>query len=88
MIYQANVLFALVIVTAVLLVRTGREPLSDGRWCAFHLAAVAGGLGLGRLIMHLLYGNGVFHHATDASPGVLAFFLYPLPNALGLYCPE
>ena len=35
LIYQANVLFALVIVAAVLLVRTGREPLSDAWWCAF-----------------------------------------------------
>src|SRR6478736_4594282 len=85
LIYQANVLFSLVVVTAVLLVRTGREPLNDARWCAFHVAAVASGLGLARGIMHLLFGNGVFQHVADPSPGVLAFFRYPLPNALGLY---
>ncbi len=85
LIYQANVLFALVVVTAVLLVRTGREPLSDAKWCLFHGAAVASGLGLAYFIMHLLYGNGLFQRAVDPAPGVLAFFRYPLPNALGLY---
>src|SRR6478609_6892498 len=86
LIYQANVLFALVIVTAVLLVRTGREPLSDSKWVAFHVAAVGVGLGLGGFIMHLLFGNGVFQQVTDpVVGGAFSFFRYPLPNALGLY---
>lgn len=86
LIYQANVLFALVIVTAVLLVRTGREPLSDAKWCAFHVAAIAAGLGIGGFIMHLLFGNGVFQQVTEpVAGGVLSFFRYPLPNALALF---
>jgi hypothetical protein len=86
LIYQANVLFALVIVTAVLLVRTGREPLSDRWWCTFHLAAVAVGLLVGRLIMGLLYSNGLFQPAANASGlSVLGFLRYPLPNSFALY---
>ena len=86
LVYQANVLFALVIVTAVLLVRTGREPLSDTKWVAFHVAAVGVGLGLAGFIMHLLFGNGVFTPVHEpVAGGALSFFLYPLPNALALF---
>lgn len=87
LIYQTNVLFALVIVTAVLLVRTGREPLGDIKWCAFHVAAVAVGLALSQLLVHLLVKNGVFAvdplRATENS--WLNFFRYPLPNAAAIY---
>lgn len=86
LIYQANVLFALVIVTAVLLVRTGREPLSDTWWCSFHVAAVAVGLLVGRLIMGLLFSNGVFQPAVNTGGlNVLGFLRYPLPNSFALY---
>jgi hypothetical protein len=86
LIYQANVLFSLVVVFAVLLVRTGREPLSDRWWTAFHLAAIAGGLGLSQLIIHTLFSNGLFQPATEALNGTaLNFLRYPLPNALSLY---
>ncbi len=86
LIYQANVLFALVVVTAVLLVRTGREPLSDRWWSTFHVAAVAVGLALSQLIVHTLFSNGVFQPATEAlNAKALDFLRYPLPNALALY---
>lgn len=86
LIYQANVLFALVVVAAVLLVRTGREPLSDRWWSFFHIAAVAAGLGLSQLIIHLLFSNGLFQPATEALNGSWVDFLrYPLPNALSLF---
>ncbi len=86
LIYQANVLFALVVVAAVLLVRTGREPLTDRWWTAFHLAAVAVGLGLSHLIIGLLYSNGLFQPANEAlNAGAVSFLRYPLPNALSLY---
>jgi hypothetical protein len=86
LIYQANVLFALVVVAAVLLVRTGREPLSDRWWSTFHIAAVAVGLGLSHLIIGALYSNGLFQPANEAlNTGAVAFFRYPLPNALSLY---
>ena len=86
LIYQANVLFALVVVAAVLLVRTGREPLSDRWWSTFHIAAVAVGLGLSHLIISTLFSNGLFQPATDTlNAGALSFLRYPLPNALSLY---
>ena len=86
LIYQANVLFALVVVFAVLLVRTGREPLNDRWWSAFHIAAVAAGLGLSHLIISLLFSNGLFQPATEAlNTSVVSFLRYPLPNALSLY---
>lgn len=85
LIYQANVLFALVIVTAVLLVRTGREPLSDVWWCSFHVAAVMVGMLVGYLIMGLLFSNGVFHPAEKSVGGVLSFLRYPLPNSFALF---
>lgn len=86
LIYQANVLFALVVVASVLLVRTGREPLSDRWWVTFHVAAIAAGLGLSRLIIGLLFSNGLFQRATAKSvDSVLDYLRYPLPNALSLY---
>ena len=85
LIYQANVLFALVIVTAVLLVRTGREPLSDVWWCSFHVAAVAAGLLVGHLVMSLLFSNGVFQPVVEPVGSVLSFLRYPLPNSFALF---
>ena len=86
LIYQANVLFSLVVVFAVLLVRTGREPLTDRWWTTFHLAAVAGGLGLSRLIINTLFSNGLFHPATEAlNSKTVDFLRYPLPNSLALF---
>jgi hypothetical protein len=86
LIYQSNVLFALVVVGAVLLVRTGREPLSDRWWTAFHIAAIVAGLGLSRLIIGTLYSNGLFQPAAESlNTSVLNYLRYPLPNALSLY---
>ncbi len=86
LIYQANVLFSLVVVLAVLLVRTGREPLADRWWTAFHLAAVVAGLGLSQLIIHTLFSNGLFQPANEVLNSTAVDFLrYPLPNALSLY---
>ncbi len=87
LIYQANVLFALVLVTAILLVRTGREPLSDRWWCSLHVGALVVGLGVSQLVVRLLFANGVFQQGADQATrtGLFAFVRYPLPNALSLY---
>lgn len=91
LIYQSNVLFALVPITAVFLVRTGREPMSDLKWGAFHLAVMAAGLLLSWLLVQGLFSNGVFEQSdrmaleTNPFTKLLWFVLHPLPNALALY---
>ena len=91
LIYQSNVLFALVPLTAVLLVRTGREPLSDFKWVGFHLAALLTGLLLGYLLVQSLFNNGLFvasarlHFETNPFTKLVWFFAHPLPNAVSLY---
>jgi len=91
LIYQSNVLFALVPLTAVYLVRTGREPLGDFKWALIHVVTLVTGLLLGYLLVQSLFSNGVF----EASPRLKFegnpftkltwFFLHPLPNALALF---
>jgi len=91
LIYQSNALFAVVPIAAVLLVRAGREPLTDVRWVAVHVGTLLAGLAGSYLVVKLLFSNGVFH----ASPRMQIegaifskigwFFSQPLPNALGLY---
>jgi hypothetical protein len=91
LIYQSNVLFALVPVTAVFLVRTGREPMSDLKWGGLHLAVMAAGLLLSWLLVQALFSNGVFDESvrlrleTNPFTKLLWFLLHPLPNALALY---
>lgn len=91
LIYQSNVLFALVPITAVFLVRTGREPMSDLKWGGFHLAVMAVGLLLSWLLVQALFSNGVFDESarlrleTNPFTKLLWFVLHPLPNALALY---
>ena len=91
LIYQSNVLFALVPLTAVYLVRTGREPLGDLKWAATHVATMVTGLLLGYLLVQSLFSNGVFEPSTrmrfETNPftKLLWFFSHPLPNALALF---
>lgn len=91
LIYQPNVLFALVPLAGVYLVRTGREPLNDLKWGITHLATMVTGLLLGYLLVQSLFSNGVFEASqrlsfeTDPVTKLLWFFAHPLPNALALY---
>ncbi len=91
LIYQSDALFAVVPVAAVLLVRTGREPMSDFKWISYHLGALAVGVGAGYFLVKALFENGIFHESvrmqfeTNPFTKLVWFFSYPLPNALGLF---
>ncbi|MBI2812888.1 MAG: hypothetical protein HYX71_01225 [Opitutae bacterium] len=91
LIYQANALFAVVLIAAVLLVRSGREPMTDPKWLAYHLGALVLGLGVAYSLVQGLIGNGVFHESArmqlEGQPFAKLgwFFRQPLPNALALY---
>jgi hypothetical protein len=91
LIAPSNVLFALVPIAGVLLVRTGREPMSDVRWGLAHVAALFTGLLIGYLVVRTMLNNGVFHDSgalrLETNPFTkLAWFISnPLPNALALY---
>lgn len=91
LIYQSDALFAVVPITAVLLVRTGREPMSDVKWLCYHLGALVAGLAISYFLVQALFSNGVFQESTrmrlegDPLTKVGWFFLHPLPNALALF---
>ncbi len=91
LIYQSNVLFALVPIAAVLLVRGGREMMSDQHWLTMHLATLLAGLVGSYLIVKSLFSNGVFQESVRMQLegdvlGKLVWFVWqPLPNALALY---
>ncbi len=91
LIYQSDALFAVVPIAAVLLVRTGREPMSDVKWLGHHLGALIVGLGVSYLLVQALFSNGVFLESarmqleTDPLTKIGWFFWKPLPNALALY---
>jgi hypothetical protein len=91
LIYQSNAFFAIVPIAAVLLVRTGREPLTDMRWSLIHLAAMLVGITISYLLVQMMFSNGVFHESvrmkleTNPVTKVGWFFWQPLPNALALY---
>lgn len=91
LIYQSNVLFALVPLTGVYLVRTGREPLSDLKWGLIHIATLVTGMLIGYVLVHLLFSNGVFEPSarlqfeTNPFTKLIWFFAHPLPNALALF---
>lgn len=91
LIYQSNALFAVVPIAAVLLVRTGREPMSDFKWLCHHVCALLIGVMAGYFMVKALFANGVFHESVrmqfDTNPFTKLgwFFAYPLPNALGLF---
>jgi hypothetical protein len=91
LIYQSNTLFAIVPITAILLVRTGREPLSEIKWLTFHLGALLVGLGLAYLLVQALFTNGIFHESarmqleTNPFTKIVWFFAQPLPSALALF---
>jgi hypothetical protein len=91
LIYQSNVLFALVPITAVYVVRTGREPLSDLKWLATHLATMFAGLLIAYLVVQALFHNGVFEQSArmklegNLLTKLLWFTMHPLPNALALF---
>ncbi len=91
LIYQSNALFAVVLIAAVLMVRSGREPATDLRWTAIHVSALLAGLLVSYLAVRMLFSSGVFHESArmqiEANPFTkLAWFVWqPLPNALALY---
>jgi len=91
LIYQSNVLFALVPIAAIYLVRSGREPMTNVKWSAIHLATLIVGLVMAWILVQLLFSNGVFEESTrmrlETNPFTkfLWFVLHPLPNALALY---
>ena len=91
LIYQSNAVFAVVPVAAVLLVRTGREPLLDLRWLGMHVGALVVGLGLSYGMTRLLFDSGIFQASArmqlETHPlGKLGWLLsQPLPNALALF---
>ncbi len=91
LIYQSNALFAVVPIAAVLLVRAGREPLTDLRWAAVHLGALLTGMAGSYLTVKWLFSSGIFresarmHIEGDIFSKLGWFFWQPLPDALGLY---
>lgn len=91
LIYQSNAVFAVVPIAAVLMVRTGREPMSDLRWILLHLTTLVIGLGLGYLLVKTMFSSGVFHESArmqlETNPFTKAgwFLANPLPNALALF---
>lgn len=91
LIYQSNALFAVVPIVAVLLVRTGREPMSDLKWLGFHLSALLVGLAISYLLVQGLFANGIFQESSrmQLETSYLSklgwFFWKPLPNALALF---
>ncbi len=91
LIYQSNAVFAVVPIAAVLLVRTGREPMSDLKWLCYHVGALLVGVGAAYFLVKGLFANGVFpesprmHLETNPFTKLGWFFLNPLPNALALY---
>lgn len=91
LVIPANVFFAIVPITAVLLVRSGREPLSEAKWLGFHLGALLAGVAASFLLLQALISNGVFVEASgmqlEANPITKAgwFFAQPIPNALALF---
>jgi hypothetical protein len=91
LIYQSNVLFALVPVTAIFLVRSGREPMTDLKWAAYHIVTLLAGLLFAYLVVQALFSNGVFEESvrmrleTNPFTKILWFFIQPLPNSLALF---
>ena len=91
LIYQSNAVFAIVLIAAVLLVRTGREPMTDPKWLGYHLGALVVGLAVGYFLVQALFSNGVFHESArmqlESNPVTKLgwFFWQPLPNALALF---
>jgi uncharacterized membrane protein len=91
LIYQSNILFALVPIAAVFLVRSGREPMNDLKWGAIHVATLLAGLLMAYLLVQALFSNGVFEESarlrleTNPFTKLFWFILHPLPNALALY---
>lgn len=91
LIYQSNAVFAIVLIAAVLLVRTGREPMTDPKWLGYHLGALVVGVAVGHFLVQALFSNGVFHESarmqleTNPVTKLGWFFWQPLPNALALF---
>jgi len=91
LVIPTNVFFAIVPITAVLLARSGREPLSEAKWLGFHLGALLTGVAVSFLVLLMLTGSGVFADATgwqwetDPITKIGWFFAQALPNALALF---
>ncbi|AOS45804.1 hypothetical protein Verru16b_02893 [Lacunisphaera limnophila] len=92
LIAPANVLFALVPLAGVLVVRTGREMMTDRSWVLLHLGVLVAGLLGGWIFSQGLLSSGDFLEAgrllrLETNPFTkLGWFLAnPLPNALALF---
>ncbi len=91
LIYQSNALFAVALIAAVLLVRSGRDRLPDTTWLVLHGAALLAGIAISYGLVHMLFNAGVFHESSrlqfETNPFTKLgwFFWQPLPNALALF---
>jgi hypothetical protein len=91
LIYQSNALFAVALIAAVYLVRSGRDRMPDTTWLLFHVAALLAGLAISFYLVQMLYSAGVFQESSrllfETNPFTKTgwFFWQPLPNALALY---
>lgn len=91
LIYQSDSLFAVVPIAAVLLVRTGREPMSDLKWLSYHVGALVTGLAGSYFMVRALFANGIFQESarmqmeTNFFTKIGWFFAQPLSNALALF---
>ena len=91
LVYQPDALFAVVVIGAVMIVRTGREPMGDVKWSLLHLGTLLTGLAIGYFMVQMLFSNGLFHESPrmhfETNPFTkLGWFLWnPVPNALALY---
>lgn len=91
LVIPANVFFAIVPITAVLLVRSGREPLSEAKWLGFHLGALLAGVAASFLLLKTLTSSGAFTEVngfqweTNPITKLGWFLIQPLPDALALF---
>ncbi len=92
LIYQSNVMFAVVPLAGTMLPRLKQRTRTELlRWFYLHLGILFGSLVLSYLLLKLLYAGGGFQESArmhfDTNPFTkLAWFIWqPLPNALGMF---
>ena len=89
--YQTSALFAVVPLSALLLVRTDERRFGHARWIVTHVGLLFASLVAGLVLMDVVFSEGVVPQATrmriEPHPGLklLWFLRNPLPNALGLF---
>jgi hypothetical protein len=89
--YQTSALFAIVPLTAVLLLRAAPTERADIKWTAAHLGAIFGSLVVGFLLMRVLSDGAAREAAArmviEPHPFIklLWFVRNPLPNSIALF---